>query len=103
MKSRQEMGHALDNYQLTNAWDCCFNFIWDDLADWYLEICKWQLNKPLLSFLFINTLRLAHPFAPFITETLYQEMVDDENQPMLINNIWPDDDLQASTRSRACL
>ena len=95
LKSRQEMGHALDNYQLTNAWNCCFNFVWNDFADWYLEICKWQLNKPLLSYLFINTLRLAHPFAPFITETLYQEMVEDENQPMLINNIWPDDELQA--------
>ena len=84
------MDRHLGDYQLARAYDSLFEFVWNDLADWYLESCKWHLNRPFLNRLFADTLRLAHPFAPFLTETLYQRLFSTEAQPLLIDNRWPE-------------
>ena len=88
-EAKNEIDSNLENYQFAKAWDKTFDFAWNDLADWYLETCKWQLNSSFLSFLFENVLRLLHPFAPFLTEALYQELLSDEKQRLLIDNTWP--------------
>lgn len=64
----------LDNYRFSEAYDRLYHFVWDDLADWYVEASKARPNKPLLAYLLEAVLVLAHPFAPFLTETIWQTM-----------------------------
>lgn len=66
-------GH-LDNYRFSEAYAELYHFIWDDLADWYIEASKALPNLPLLAYLLEAVLTLAHPFAPFVTETVWQTL-----------------------------
>ena len=97
LQAKQKTDEALEDYQLASAWQNIVGFIWNDLADWYLEVSKENPNKTFLNHLYLNSLRLVHPFAPFVSEALYQTLNPDQNQPPLIKNVWPDDldDLKA--------
>lgn len=64
----------LDAYNFSEAYDKLYHFVWDDVADWYIEASKAEPNKPLLAFLLESVLILAHPFAPFLTETIWQTL-----------------------------
>ncbi len=64
----------LDHYRFGEAYDTLYHFIWDDVADWYIEASKAEPNKPLLAHLLESVLILAHPFAPFVTETIWQTL-----------------------------
>jgi valyl-tRNA synthetase len=64
-------GH-LDNYRFGEAYNVLYHFVWDDFADWYIECSKVSLNINVLVAILEATLKLAHPFAPFITETIWQ-------------------------------
>jgi len=64
----------LDNYRFSEAYEQLYHFVWDDLADWYVEASKAAPNKPLLAYLLEAVLTLAHPFAPFVTETVWQTL-----------------------------
>lgn len=64
----------LDKYRFSEAYDTLYHFVWDDLADWYIEASKVEPNKPLLAYLLESVLLLAHPFAPFVTETIWQTL-----------------------------
>lgn len=94
--AKQDMDRHLEDYQLARAYDSLFEFVWSDLADWYLESCKWHLNRPFLNHLFADTLRLAHPFAPFLTEALHQQLFSTGENPLLIDNCWPKASEEAS-------
>jgi valyl-tRNA synthetase len=48
--------------------------VWDDLADWYIEASKTSVNQPILSWALATCLQIAHPFAPFVTETIWQTL-----------------------------
>jgi len=72
--SQQKIGKDLDNYRFAEAYNTLYHFVWDDLADWYIESSKANPNKPLLAHLLENVLLLAHPFAPFLTETIWQTL-----------------------------
>src|SRR5665213_1186462 len=64
----------LDNYRFSEAYERLYHFVWDDLADWYIEASKAAPNKPVLAYLLEAVLTLAHPFAPFVTETVWQTL-----------------------------
>ncbi|MBI5779120.1 MAG: valine--tRNA ligase [Planctomycetes bacterium] len=74
---------ALETYQFSEAAHLIYHFFWSDLCDWYLEIIKPRLysqdastlnaTRSTLFYLFSNTLRMLHPFIPFITEELWQK------------------------------
>lgn len=64
----------LDNFRFGEAYDSLYHFIWDDVADWYIEASKSEPNLPLLSHVLESILLLAHPFAPFVTETIWQTL-----------------------------
>lgn len=64
----------LDEYRFSEAYDLLYHFVWDDLADWYVEASKSALNPSLLAKLLEAVLTLAHPFAPFVTETIWQTL-----------------------------
>lgn len=61
-----------------------YNFIWDDFCDWYIEMAKLPLygedeaakktTRSVLAYVLDNTMRLLHPFMPFITEEIWQNL-----------------------------
>jgi len=65
---------GLDKYEFSEAYETLYHFIWDDLADWYVEASKAEPNLQLLSYLLEQVLILTHPFAPFVTETIWQTL-----------------------------
>ena len=67
----------LDNYRYSETYELIHGFIWDDLADWYVETAKIEPNSSLLIALIRSTLVMAHPFAPFVTETIWQAFEQD--------------------------
>ena len=73
-QSQTGISSDLDNYNFSEAYEKLYHFVWDDLADWYIEASKAEPNKPLLAFLLEAVLLLAHPFAPFLTETIWQTL-----------------------------
>ncbi|MCX5760932.1 MAG: valine--tRNA ligase [Gemmatimonadetes bacterium] len=73
-------------------------FLWNDLADWYVEACKTRLAEPgadrdvaraLLVHCFDQGLRLLHPIMPFITETLWQKLPGHVEGTWLVQAKWP--------------
>jgi valyl-tRNA synthetase len=75
---------ALDEYRFSDAANALYTFFWSEYCDWYVEASKATLNGPdaarkantlaVMDFVFAHTLRLFHPFIPFITEELWQGM-----------------------------
>ena len=72
-KLTAEINTHLENYQISQAGDKIYHFIWNEFCDWYLEAQKADPNPEFLAWLYFEILTLAHPLCPFITETLYQE------------------------------
>jgi valyl-tRNA synthetase len=72
--SQEKIIDDLDNYRFSEAYDSLYRFIWNDLADWYIEASKAEPNSGLLTYLLESVLALAHPFAPFVTETIWQTL-----------------------------
>jgi valyl-tRNA synthetase len=64
----------LDKYEFSEAYETLYHFIRDDLADWYIEASKAEPNQPLLKYLLEQVLLVTHPFAPFVTETIWQTL-----------------------------
>lgn len=81
----------LENYRFAEAFDRLYHFVWDELADWYIEASKAQDNLPLLATTLRYVLQMAHPFAPFVTETIWQTLEWSENaeDALLATSNWP--------------
>ena len=79
-----EVTSNLESYELGMAVQKLYDFIWDVFCDWYIEITKARLTgddkaaadtaRSVLNYVFTNTLALLHPFMPFITEEIWQNM-----------------------------
>ena len=78
----------LEKYRFSEAYDVIYHLVWDDFADWYLETSKHELNKGVLAYGLESILILAHPFAPFLTETIWQTLKW-EDDSLLIKSKWP--------------
>lgn len=75
---------ALEKHELGMAVQKLYDFIWDIFCDWYIELAKIRLNgadeqakrtvKGVLVYVMSNTLKLLHPFMPFITEEIWQTL-----------------------------
>ncbi|NTU98445.1 valine--tRNA ligase [Candidatus Falkowbacteria bacterium] len=84
-----EVTADIKEYRLSSAAEKLRVFTWDDLADWYLEASKFEKSenkKAILSYIITNLLKLWHPFIPFVTEAIWQEIVGGE---MLMIESWP--------------
>ena len=57
------------------------------MADWYIESSKTAINRPLLSWVLATSLKIAHPFAPFVTETIWQTL--NYTDGILMREAWP--------------
>ena len=77
----------LEQYRFSEAADTVYHTIWDDVADWYIESSKTAINRPLLSWVLATSLQIAHPFAPFVTETIWQTL--NYTTGILMREAWP--------------
>lgn len=73
-QTQQRLRRQLDDRRLSEAYETLYHFVWDDVADWYIEASKATPNLPLLMYVLESSLLLAHPFAPFVTETIWQTL-----------------------------
>jgi valyl-tRNA synthetase len=95
----RELGNAtsvisdhLDAMRFGEAYDALYHFVWDDFADWYIEASKAQQNLPLLQHCLEAILTIAHPFAPFVTETIWQTLSwegTEDTPSILAQQGWP--------------
>lgn len=83
------MSRLIEDYQLAEAYSALYHLVWDDLADWYIEASKQTTNNSVLAHSLETILKLAHPFAPFITETIWQTLKWQEDGLLAISS-WPD-------------
>jgi valyl-tRNA synthetase len=85
-RAEEEVGKALDSHRFDHAAQAIYEFIWNEYCDWYLELSKpvlWDANataaakkgtRRTLIRVLETTLRLLHPFMPFITEEIWQRV-----------------------------
>lgn len=64
----------MENYRFSEAGELIYHTIWTTVADWYVEASKSQNNPELLRWVLETCLKIAHPFAPFVTETIWQTL-----------------------------
>lgn len=83
-----DVSKLLDTYRFSEAYDRVYHFVWDDFADWYVEASKAQLNKNVLAYVLEVALKITHPFAPFVTETIWQTL-SWKQEELLIRASWP--------------
>lgn len=79
----------LAGYRFAEAAETVYHTIWSDVADWYVEASKKQDNLPMLAWVLDTSLKIAHPFAPFVTETIWQTL--NWHEGLLISETWPHD------------
>lgn len=79
----QEVNHALENFKFNDAALAVYKFIWNEYCDWYIELAKSRLQKEgaektvaqnVLVHVLEASLKLLHPFMPFITEEIWQKL-----------------------------
>ena len=90
----------LEKFELGMAVSKIYDFIWDDFCDWYIELAKIRMNgadeesadsaRRVLVWTMSNTLKLLHPFMPYITEEIWQTLPHDGEA--LIVAKWPEYD-----------
>ncbi|MBQ7379531.1 MAG: valine--tRNA ligase [Clostridia bacterium] len=86
-KTVQGVRSNLDKYELGIALSMLYDFIWDIFCDWYIELAKTRLSdkesagnavcQNVIAYVLTETLKLLHPFMPFITEEIYQSLPHD--------------------------
>ena len=99
----KEVTDNMDAFELGVASAKVYDFIWDNYCDWFIELTKARLNgedeqakrnaQNVLCYVLIETLKLLHPFMPFITEEIWQALPhgrNDEGIEYLMLSKWPE-------------
>lgn len=83
-ETSRDITRLIDAYEFGETGRLLYNFIWDDLCDWYIEFSKLSLygedetakntTKSVLAYVLDRTLRMIHPFMPFISEEIWQHL-----------------------------
>ena len=81
----KQVNKLLTGYRLGLAYQQVYDFIWHDLADWYLEASKLSPNPGLMVKILKDSLRIVHPFAPFVSEAIWQYLPASDKATMLIS------------------
>jgi valyl-tRNA synthetase len=98
----RETTASLEQFRLDEAAKRCFEFVWNELADWYVETVKPRLAgapddgaarpqaaQAVLAYCFDAALRLLHPVVPFITEELWQKLPGRKADELIAVSEWP--------------
>jgi valyl-tRNA synthetase len=84
----KEVTNHIENYNYSLAGETLRDFTWSELADWYLEVAKIEGSKSrMLNYLLNTILKLWHPFMPFVTEAIWDEVYGDEE--IIMVERWP--------------
>ena len=89
-----EVLRMLENKNIAMAENVLIKFTWDELADWYLEINKLEKNEKVLGYVIDKILKLWHPFMPFVTEKIWQDIFS--GKKILMVEKWPTADKKLS-------
>lgn len=82
-----ETTSSLEKYAFSAAGEKIYEFTWNKLADWYVEVAKIEKGKDeILCFVLTQLLKLWHPFTPFVTETIWKQLKPEQ---LLIVSQWP--------------
>lgn len=84
----EKVSTLLEDYRFAEAAETVYHSLWSDVADWYVEASKDEPNSDLLAWVLDTTLRITHPFAPFVTETIWQTLPWYDG--LLIKASWPE-------------
>lgn len=92
-----ELNDSYDKFRISEALMSTYKLVWDDFCSWYLEIVKPGYQQPIdaetleqTKSFFESILKLLHPFAPFVSEEIYQLLRErDENDSVMIAS-WPE-------------
>ena len=89
----REVTNFLDGYKFNDAASTCYQFVWHEFCDWYLEMAKLELYskeqkrrevaQSVMQILLSGVVRLLHPFVPFITEEIWQMLPNTEGSIMV--------------------
>ena len=95
----EDITSNIEKYELGVALDNIYSFIWNEFCDWYIEIVKTRLyseNKEekirvsyVLDYVFRTSLKLLHPFMPFVTSEIYSKLVQYDNIDLMMSS-WPE-------------
>ncbi len=92
----------LADYRFAEAAETVYHALWDDVADWYVEVSKVENHTSMSAYVLDTILKIAHPFAPFVTETIWQAL--DWHDTLLAGEDWPTEkeysDISAAEFSR---
>ena len=88
----------IENYDLGIALDKIYSFIWNEFCDWYIEMIKPRLYSEnhedkvcvfyVLNYVFTNSMKLLHPFMPFVTTEIYRSLVRNDDKELMMSD-WP--------------
>ena len=74
----RKVGQAIEEFHYSEAEILIQDFFWGNYCDWYLELIKAKFNDPNIQktalFILKNSLKMMHPFIPFVTEEIYSKM-----------------------------
>ncbi len=95
----RRVAKAIENYRFNDASQAVYEFFWNDFCDWYIEASKLDLYSDsdedkdraisLLMHILEESLRLLHPFLPFVTEEIYQKLPEQIRREHLITAAYP--------------
>jgi len=100
---RQTTG-LLEAYELGEAARLIYEFVWSDFCDWYIEMSKYSLylkedtldatedanrTRAVLAYVLDGVMRLLHPFMPFITEEIWQQLPNRQEESLIVAS-WPE-------------
>ena len=95
----KEVTNNIEHYDVGVAIDKIYNFMWNEFCDWYIEMAKIRLYSDdekskiqvsyVLNEVFINCLKLLHPFMPFVTTEIYNKMITYGEDELIISK-WPE-------------
>jgi valyl-tRNA synthetase len=95
----KRIGKLISTYRFAEAYEMMYHTVWDDFADWYIESSKVTQNTSVLTYALETILKISHPFAPFVTENIWQTLKWEEG--LLAVSSWPGEqklDAQAAER-----
>jgi valyl-tRNA synthetase len=88
-KAINQITSLLEDYRFSETFDNIYHFVWDDFADWYIEASKTETNVEVLCYVFNNILKLVHPYAPFVSEVIWQNFSWNKDGYLVVSK-WPE-------------
>ena len=87
-KASADLSEQVNGYRFAEAVETVYHTVWDDVADWYAEVSKVENHTSMSAYVLDTALKLSHPFAPFVTETIWQTL--SWHDDLLAGTAWPE-------------